>query len=90
MKVKDIEKGMLVTITDGHHTKEAFGWGDKMSNYTGTVKTVKCIKPNKAINLTECSSDGFDFNWSAEDLSVAVIPTKKIQRFNFNIKNLDV
>jgi hypothetical protein len=91
MKVEDIEKGMLVTISaDIHHTKNAFGWSNHMDKYIRTTQIVKKIKLNNAVNLTNCSSEGFDFNWSAEDLSVAVVHPRKSKRFHFKIQNLDV
>ena len=81
---------MLVTIADGHHTTNAFGWSDKMEKYINTSQIVKKIKPNNAVNFTDCKEDGFYFNWSLEDLSEVVIHPKKSKRVNFNIKNLDV
>ncbi len=91
MKLEDIRSGMPVIIAENcQHTKNSFGWDDKMSKYIGTIKTVKKIKPNNAINFTNCGSDGFDFNWSVEDLSVVVVHPKKSKRFNFKIQNLDV
>ena len=91
MKVEDIEKGMLVIIAaDIHHTANTFGWSQHMDKYINSTQIVKKIKSNNAINFTDCSSDGFDFNWSVEDLSVAVVHPKKSKRFHFKIQNLDV
>ncbi len=91
MKLEDIEKGMLVTINkDVHHTREAFGWSRHMNEYVGSAQIVKNIQKDGAINLTICNSQGFDFNWSAKDLSLRVVHPKKSKIVNFNIKNLDL